>query len=364
MIYCKHSTINKFKWFMSFKIQNSNSSQSVSRSEEPISSVKKENVKEVGQKIFKAKSAASIDYTWKDQVKKGLIFTAKWLFFPITLPLSYVIKKVAREKGIGDRAAKNVNQSALNDLIELGGEEIHFRTEDRIKLEGMIFKNSNSNPSGKTVLVCSGSHQSSENYNPAIVQALLAMGHDVMTFNYRGFGHSKGHPSESGLYKDGEAAYQYLHNLGIDNEHLVVYGYSLGGAVAADIAAKHPVNVVLDRAFSSGPDRAAKGMPNGMKWIARLVAFTGCNFNNKEKMKYIKGKVFIAQESGAESFLARMKRALEKAHHKKIETLEESGDVTTIQLETGHFHSKADLWFGEENEDTTGKAKLENFLNL
>ncbi len=248
-------------------------------------------------------------------------------------------------------------------MTAIGGEWIHFRTEDRVKLEGMHFKNSN-NTSGKTVLVCSGSHLSSDHYTPAIVEALLAMGHDVVTFNYRGFGQSEGDPSESGLYKDGEAAYQFLNNLGIDDEHLVIYGYSLGGAVAADIAARHPVNVVLDRAFSSGPDQAGKGSPKGLQWLAKLVAFTGCNFNNKEKMKYIKGKVFIAQEKGCESFLARMKRAIEKAQHQNIETLEESGMVTTVQLETGHIHYVDNLWFGVENEDAPEKIKLENFLNL
>lgn len=345
---------------MAFKIQNTNKSQSVPEEDKSKSNEKEQKI----TKIFRAKKSPAIDYSWKDLAKKGLVFSMKWFFFPITLPIGYAIKKLARSAGIADHHAREVDQNLVHELMHLGGDPILFRTYDKVKLEGMMFKNSASNRSGKTVLVCSGSHSSSEQYNLPIVQALLAMGHDVMTFNYRGFGNSKGSPSESGLYKDGEAAYQYLKSQGIDDDNLVLYGYSLGGAIAADVAARHTVNVVLDRAFSSGGDRAEKEVSGGMKWIARFVAFTGCNFDNKNKIKYIKGKIFIAQEYGSESFLARMRRALEKAHHQKMDTLEQSGEVTTVQLAIGHFHNVGNLWFGEEKEGVDEKEKFEKFLNL
>lgn len=132
----------------------------------------------------------------------------------------------------------------------------------------------------------------------------------------------------------------------------MVYGYSLGGGVAAELAARHPVPVVLDRTFSSGGDQAAEQAPKGLGWLARLVAFTGCNFDNAGKIKHFKGKVFIAQEKGAEHFLERMRKAASEARHYDVDRLA-LADVFTAQLTTGHMHTGKNetLWFAERSPE-------------
>ena len=188
------------------------------------------------------------------------------------------------------------------------------------------------------------------------------MGHNVMTFNYRGFGKSEGEASEKGLYKDGEAAYQYLVNETKSPKDIVVYGYSLGGGVASDIAARHQVDVILDRTFSSGADRAAMGVNKIISWVFRLAAYTGCAFNNKEKIKHIKGNIFIAQEKGAEQFLEKMKQAFNKC----IPNEENSKRMESHQLQVGHFHLTTPLWFSaddKQEQHTPIKEGLKNFLS-
>ena len=183
-----------------------------------------------------------------------------------------------------------------------------------------------------------------------------------MTFNYRGFGKSEGEASEKGLYKDGEAAYQYLVNETQSPKDIVVYGYSLGGGVASDIAARHQVDVILDRTFSSGADRAAMGVNKIISWVFRLAAYTGCAFNNKEKIKHIKGNIFIAQEKGAEQFLEKMKQAFNKC----IPNEENSKRMESHQLQVGHFHLTTPLWFSaddKEEQHTPIKEGLKNFLS-
>jgi fermentation-respiration switch protein FrsA (DUF1100 family) len=76
---------------------------------------------------------------------------------------------------------------------------------------------------------------------------------NVFALEYRGYGRSEGKPSEAGLYRDADAAYQYLVNRrGINPKTIIFFGQSLGTAVAAHLAAHHEVGaVVLEAPFPS-----------------------------------------------------------------------------------------------------------------
>jgi fermentation-respiration switch protein FrsA (DUF1100 family) len=76
---------------------------------------------------------------------------------------------------------------------------------------------------------------------------------NVLAVEYRGYGRSEGAPSEAGLYRDAEAAYNYLvGERGIPPNRIIAFGLSLGTAVAADLASKHAVGgVVLVAPFPS-----------------------------------------------------------------------------------------------------------------
>jgi fermentation-respiration switch protein FrsA (DUF1100 family) len=68
----------------------------------------------------------------------------------------------------------------------------------------------------------------------------LALDCNVVILSYRGYGESESVPSEDGLYLDAEAILQWL--LGrddLDRSRIVLFGRSLGGGVAIDLAAKH-----------------------------------------------------------------------------------------------------------------------------
>lgn len=78
-------------------------------------------------------------------------------------------------------------------------------------------------------------------------------GWNIFLFNYRGTGKSKGEPTRQGLWLDGEAAYQYVHkHLKVPKKNILLYGHSLGGAIATLTASMHPkVNICNDRSFST-----------------------------------------------------------------------------------------------------------------
>ncbi len=77
---------------------------------------------------------------------------------------------------------------------------------------------------------------------------------DVFAVDYSGYGKSPGRPSIGALYRDGEAAYQYVTGqLHVPPTRLVVQGDELGSVIAARIAAQHPdvAALVLESPFPS-----------------------------------------------------------------------------------------------------------------
>ncbi len=92
---------------------------------------------------------------------------------------------------------------------------------------------------------------------------LRALGVDILIVDYRGYGGSTGRPSEAGTYLDADAAYAWLvKEQGVDPQRIVLYGESLGAAVAVDLAVRETVGgLVLESVFSSGVDVAKELFP-------------------------------------------------------------------------------------------------------
>lgn len=97
------------------------------------------------------------------------------------------------------------------------------------------------------------SHGNAEDIGDAadFLRALHDHGFAVFAYDYRGYGTSDGKPSEAHTYRDADAAYDYLTGpLGVPPGRVIVYGRSLGGALACYLAAEHPVGgLVLQSAF-------------------------------------------------------------------------------------------------------------------
>lgn len=89
------------------------------------------------------------------------------------------------------------------------------------------------------------------------------LGFNVLLIDYRGYGQSEGHPSEAGLYQDAAAAWRYLtETRGIAHQDIVIFGRSLGGAVAAQLASQVDAGaLILESTLSSARDFAASAFP-------------------------------------------------------------------------------------------------------
>ena len=89
------------------------------------------------------------------------------------------------------------------------------------------------------------------------------LGLSVLIFDYRGYGKSTGRPSEDGTYRDAEAAWRYLVEVRKKKpEKIILFGESLGGAVAAEIASRHSAGgLILMSSFTSIPELAGRLYP-------------------------------------------------------------------------------------------------------
>jgi hypothetical protein len=99
------------------------------------------------------------------------------------------------------------------------------------------------------------------------------LGYSVLIFDYRGYGRSTGKPTEAGLHQDAQTAWDYLtQTRSIAPGRIVLFGESLGGAIAAELAAREkPGALVLASVFTSAPELAADLYPwLPTRWLMRL----------------------------------------------------------------------------------------------
>jgi abhydrolase domain-containing protein 17 len=86
------------------------------------------------------------------------------------------------------------------------------------------------------------------------LNSFQSWGFNVFAYDYRGYGTSNGTPSETHVYQDAEAAYNYLtQQLNIPPNKIIVYGRSIGGGSATELATKHPTiaGLILESTFTS-----------------------------------------------------------------------------------------------------------------
>ena len=93
-------------------------------------------------------------------------------------------------------------------------------------------------------------------------ERIVEAGNGLLAISYRGYGNSTGTPTEPGLREDADTAYRYLEAQRVPASSIVVFGDSLGSAMAIGLAAKHRfAAIVLDSPFSSAADVAAARYP-------------------------------------------------------------------------------------------------------
>ena len=135
-------------------------------------------------------------------------------------------------------------------------EDVWLTTQDNVRLNAWYLP---SPGSGKALLWF---HGNAENIGYALGQALFysRLGINVLAVDYRGYGRSEGSPNEAGVYRDADAAYDYLVQVRhVQPKNIIIYGHSLGGAVAIDLASRRECGgLIVQSSFTSIRDMARR----------------------------------------------------------------------------------------------------------
>lgn len=138
---------------------------------------------------------------------------------------------------------------ATPERLGLEAEEVRIASEPGLWLHAWFF------PLARplaTMLFC---HGNAGNVSHRLENVLLLhrAGFQVLLFDYRGYGHSDGQPTESGLYRDAVAAWALLSDRAdTRNAPRIIFGRSLGGAVAVELAARVEADgLIVESTFTS-----------------------------------------------------------------------------------------------------------------
>ena len=148
---------------------------------------------------------------------------------------------------------------ATPDNVGLPFEEVIFKSGDGVKLYGWFVP---SQRSRGIILFCHG-NAGNISHRLETIKIFNHLNMSTFIFDYRGYGKSEGKPSESGTYADAKAAMRWI--MGKQNilpGEIIIFGRSLGGAVAAWLAKEiTPRALILESAFTSIPDVGAELYP-------------------------------------------------------------------------------------------------------
>ena len=151
--------------------------------------------------------------------------------------------------------------------LGLAYEDVMLRTTDGFALHGWFI------PGGDRVLLFFHGNAGNISHRLGSIEVFHDLGLSVLIIDYRGYGQSGGRPSERGTYSDADAAWRYLtETRGIPASDIVVFGRSLGAAVAAYVAAEtSPAALIVESAFTSVPDLASELYPwLPARWLSRF----------------------------------------------------------------------------------------------
>lgn len=138
------------------------------------------------------------------------------------------------------------------DTLKLSPADITFTASDGVRLHGWYFRTEKRRG---TILVC---HGNVENLSTHVQLDLwlVEAGYDLFIFDYRGYGKSAGRATIDGVHRDAAAALEKVLALSGDDGRIIVFGKSLGGAIAVYTVAHSTQRgrvqaLIIDSAFSS-----------------------------------------------------------------------------------------------------------------
>lgn len=165
--------------------------------------------------------------------------------------------------------------------LQPGMEDAWFEAADGTRLHGWYFQVDRPRA---VVLFCHGNGASIA-WRRGLIDAFRELQVSALLWSYRGYGRSEGSPHESGILQDARAARAWLANRSdVSASDIVLWGESLGGAVAVDLAQEGARGLILEHTFTTMPDVAHWHYP----WLPARTMMRN-RFNSIEKIGKYRG---------------------------------------------------------------------------
>jgi fermentation-respiration switch protein FrsA (DUF1100 family) len=143
--------------------------------------------------------------------------------------------------------------------IGLEYEDVFLTTSDNERLHGWYVPAANA----RGVLLFFHGNAGNISHRLDSIAIFNQLGLDTLIIDYRGYGQSTGRITEQGTYLDAQAAWNYLvDERGIPAEQIIIFGRSLGGAIAAWLGTQEkPAGLIIESSFTSIVDLAQRLYP-------------------------------------------------------------------------------------------------------
>ncbi len=209
----------------------------------------------------------------------------KWLLFPVSVYVGVLIVMLFLENWLvfrGETAAEHW-ESPPDPAIE----DITFSSPDGVSINAWYLERPGA---AETLVLCHGNGGNICGRGEALLRFRDMLGCSALIFDYPGYGKSGGKPSEKGCYDSAEAALNWLAKVkGVSSERVIIYGESLGGGVATEMANRHACRgLVLLKTFTSLPEVGQRQYPwLPVRWLMRN------RFDSLAKITTIHCPVFV-----------------------------------------------------------------------
>lgn len=144
---------------------------------------------------------------------------------------------------------------ATPERLGMSYENVSLRTEDDVVLHGWFVPARNA----KSTLLFFHGNAGNISHRLESIRIFHDLGLSVLIIDYRGYGNSDGRTSETGTYRDARAAWDYLVTTrGVNKKNIILFGRSLGGAIATQLATRVKAGALIVESTFSSAEALAK----------------------------------------------------------------------------------------------------------